>query len=134
MQWRIPKPRYSLRVLFLLVAAISIWLGWEVQTVHRRKQMLEWVHEQGGLFDTYVLDEEPFPPGYVPPDWYFEKLSHFPRRRLWLGDSAIGWINLVHTSATWEQREEVAALFPEAFVMPNDPNKFARVQPWYKSK
>ena len=127
MPCRLPKIRFSLLSLLLGIGGISLWLGLIAHTVRERKQTLDWIERRGGYYDNYVLDDQPFPAGYEPPDWYRAKLSHFPRYRLWFGDTAISYINVTHTPLSWEERQTIAALFPEACVMPERPEGFSKV-------
>jgi hypothetical protein len=113
----------SLKLLLVIVTLICLWLGYHAQAVRERKAMRAWIIEQGGFHDTYVLDGVD-PPGYVPPDWYVRKVAKFPRVRLWFGDDAVCYINLIRTEATWEQRQRIARMFPEAWVVPEQPDGF----------
>lgn len=74
---RRPWLQFRLRSLLVLMAVISLWLGYQVQIVHERKSMRAWIEDHGGILDYYVLDT-PFPTGYVPPTWYATMFWMYP--------------------------------------------------------
>jgi hypothetical protein len=121
------RPRYSLRMLFAIITALALWLGWQESIIHRRQRLCrmleEWVGQQfkpyndfpvarqNGNFDIeYVIyhDDLQTPLLFGPPSipWY----------RLILGDQNHYSICLPH-DATPEEVQEFKDAFPEASVM-----------------
>ena len=102
----IPRPsrlRFSLRTLFVVVTVVCVWLGWQINVVRERNRAREWIVELGG----HIVCAKVF---------RMEKVSHFPEFRRCFGDEPVVWIGLARSSTTWEQRNRVARLFPEAHV------------------
>jgi len=118
MKRRLYAVRFSLLALFVVTGAIALWLGSHLEAKHRREKTLIWIEKHGGRFTLYEVSPTPQSPH---PDWLIEKLSHFSHVQAWLGDKPVYWIQLGDTDVTWMQREEIAKLFPEAFVLPTDP-------------
>src|SRR5262249_12942370 len=107
--------RFSLRMLFAAVTAGCLWLGWQRDLVRQRNEAKVWIVEQGGFTAQASC---------APAHLQLEKDSHFPEfRRRWFGDSPVVYINLVHTSVSWDERNRIARLFPEAWVVPERPLK-----------
>ncbi len=119
------KVRFSLRSLFVTVAVCAVFLGYQVAVVHERAQALRWIQKNGGTFDTYITDSV-HSNGSAKPQWYYDKLSKFVQLRRVLGDRAIYYIYIQQSTLTWDDREYLARLFPEAFVIPERPQGFAR--------
>ena len=129
MRLRVPKPRFSLLTLFALITALSVFLGGPVQTVRERKEALDWIQERDAAFDLCGAS----PPG----DWNDMWLGYTKdikvrqargpsRLCLWMGDRNVDFIGLRSGSVTREQRQEIAALFPEAFVMQQRSHRYSR--------
>ena len=115
--------RFSLRTLLVLVTLFCIWLGWCHSTVRQRDAKRTWIQEKGGVFQEWVVPENPAQWIATTPKPYVEKYRQISKVTTWLGDRPVSYINLVHTDATWEERQLVAKMFPEAFVVPERPRK-----------
>lgn len=104
-----------MRTLFVVVTVFAVWLGWELSYIHQRKSMLSAVREGGGTVD---------------PAWFWHafnnnvthgrrqpelKLAQISIIRLWLGDVAIGHLELPYDYDERELRRFQRA-FPEAEV------------------
>lgn len=112
--------RFSLRTLLIAMAVVGVMLGWNTHQVRERQKTLRRIDSLGGRHVTYQPEVQP---GNGKPPRYWAATS-FPRLRLLLGDIPIYYINMVRTTATWQDRERVARLFPEAFVVPEHPDRF----------
>jgi hypothetical protein len=115
--------RFSLRTLFVLVAAIAICLGWIARDVVQRKRLLSWVEENGGYVDLwhkpepFVIDtggiriiKEDYQRVLGP-----EEEPAIPRWREWLGDVAVNRV-LLPKGSTETDLERAKAMFREADV------------------
>ena len=43
-----PRPRFSLRTLLVVVTAVCVWLGWQASIVYQRKAMKAEIEARGG--------------------------------------------------------------------------------------
>ena len=114
---------FSLRTLFVVVTLGCCWLGWQLNIVRERKAAMAWIADKGGNMQEWEVPENPSQWLATRPRLFADKYWHISRIRRWRGDRPFYYISLVHTDATWEQRQDVASLFPEAFVMPERPHK-----------
>jgi hypothetical protein len=117
---RLFKLRYSLRTFLVLIALVACWLGYHLRIKNERGEKLAWLTARGGNYSEFVFDK-PHPPGYVLPESYLRQVAKISDIRLWLGDKAVAHIVLCDADVTWEDREQIAALFPEAWVIPHQP-------------
>ena len=100
--------RFSLRTLFVLVTAFSVWLGWTASIVRERKLVLRDMRGNPGFVvapagaTTYLWGPAPPTPTI---SWV----------RQWLGDEAIEsiWFPADHIPTAYEVRY-LERLFPEA--------------------
>jgi hypothetical protein len=100
-------PRFSLRTMFVVVAVFGVWLGWQVNTVHERRAVLDRIGREkegsayncrAGMFGRWDVPTVPF--------W-----------REWLGDAPVENIILWdHEPFTPSEIEVIRKLFPEAHV------------------
>ena len=112
---KLRRLRFSLRTLFVAVTVVAItmcWVMWEVSIVRERNRAKAWIVEQGG----FISDSS-----CAPADVQLEKSSHFPEFRRWFGDEPVVYINLVRSGVAWDERNRVANLFPESWVVPERP-------------
>ena len=99
----LPRFRFSLRTLFVVVTAGCVWLGWNVHVTNARKARLKLIEESGSQW----YGNDPLPREIQP--------AAIPWIRRLLGDQPVQAIRLVNRPDT-EQRE-IEALFPEANVV-----------------
>lgn len=108
----IPAPkrrwfRFSLRTLFVAAAIVGVavsWFLWNVQQVANRRALLAYVEQHGG----YTMDEPMKPWKRVPVLWH------------WLGAEPVGEIYLHRSKFSFDDRDYVASMFPEASVFYSD--------------
>jgi len=94
--------QFTIRMMFLVITAIAIWLGWELQSIRKRKSLIQEIVGAGGLVGaTYDLDPEG---GYH---------GTIPLWRYWLGDVEVIFV-AVADEATTEEFRRVGSAFPEA--------------------
>jgi hypothetical protein len=100
--------RFSLRTMFVLITAVSIWLGWTVSVVRERKSVLGDMRATPG-FDVAPAGSTTYVGGPAPPT------PTIPWLRKWLGDEAIEsiWFPADHIPTAYEVRY-LERLFPEA--------------------
>ena len=87
------------------------------------QEALDWIRERGGAFSICDLGPQRdwnSMSGYIE-DIKVRQARGSSRLRLWMGDRNVDLIGLRPGSVTREQRQEIAALFPEAFVMQQRP-------------
>lgn len=113
--------KFSLSWLFAVTAVVAVSFGWPLGRIQERREALRWIEHQGGFVNAY--EAELIDPLNCEPPRYWAAVS-MPRIRLWLGDQPVHYINIVRTSAKWEDRERLSRLFPEAFVVPERPDDF----------
>ncbi len=121
-----PKIRWlhlSMWTLFL-VAIVSVWwLGWNLNVIRQRRNLLELVINSGGMYETAT--------GYSPTGWHRSpavsnptpklmetlnpKFKQFSVVRTWLGDEPILVIDF-GPKMTPAQREEIRSAFSEAII------------------
>ena len=121
---RFPRPRFSLLALLLAFAVLAGWLGYQRYVIDQRRAALVWIKQQWGNYQEYSwpLNE----PSQPYPAWFREKVEQVSSVRVLLGDPPVYYISLVHSTASWEDRQRIAALFPEASVVPEHPEGFHR--------
>ena len=122
---RTKRFRFSLAFLFATVGVVAMslgWLCWNIEQVRQRNAALSWIKSHDGFASLY---EDSLISNNGEPQRYWEKVSQ-PRVRLWLGDRPVYYIRLFPTDLAWHDRERIARLFPEAFVVPERPAGFAR--------
>jgi len=119
-----PNLRFSLRTLLIVFALIACWLGYHLRVMNQRRATLAWINAHGGIYDFYELPVETT--GTPPkPEWFLKKAAQISSFRSWLGDRPMSYIHL-NPEGLWEDRQRIAALFPEASVVPERPNGFRR--------
>jgi hypothetical protein len=108
-----PKPRrlrFTLRTLLVVMAAVGVWLGWQLSIVRERQATRHWLSEGAGWFITATdYAQIPSPPAAEP------TARQVPFWRLWLGDEPIAQIGFEPVVGKAE-RQHVKKLFPEAYV------------------
>jgi hypothetical protein len=87
-----PRPRFTLRVFLLIVAAICGWLGWQASLVRERNGVLKDVQVHRGLIS------------------YHDK-SELPLVRQYMGDTAADWIMIAPESPI-ELQLRIRTAFP----------------------
>src|SRR5262245_33856072 len=101
------RPRYSLRVLFTVVTAFGLWLGWQLHIVKQRSWWIQSIRERGGSVSPWYENMEALDPAFsrsVP--WY----------RLLLGDRKIAWI-MFYPDCPPEDKEQIQDAFPEVPII-----------------
>jgi hypothetical protein len=93
--------RFSLRTFLLLVAGISVWLGWSLHEVHKRQEIRAYVGAQGAVVRSPVAGK---PWRTMPWMWSF------------LGAEAVGAIELPSDKFTDDDARTIARWFPEADI------------------
>jgi hypothetical protein len=99
-----PKRRwsFSLRVLFLVVTVVGIWLGWNLKQVRDRERMLALIVERDATVIGLGSYEKPLPLIW----WLFGAKS--------IGRGIIIW--MPESQFTDDEVERAKYLFPEASV------------------
>ena len=93
--------RFSLRALFILIAVIAVWLGWNLNRVRQREEMVTWIRAMSGT----VLYGSPHRPWQkVPLSW---KL---------LGADSVSYIKLGGNAYNPDDLRRAQLLFPEAEI------------------
>lgn len=105
--------RFSLRTMFVVLTVFFSWLGWEMNSIHRRRAAIERLTPLAARFVS-LESEQKKGPGQK---WLlpYDHVRQVPFWRRMLGDEAIGWIYLDATSPP-EDYELTKKLFPEALV------------------
>src|ERR1700689_3839949 len=80
---------FSLRTLFIAVTAFGVYLGWEINIVHERQNLLKRIEATGGK--AYAWDERALYFARYMPEPTFPKIAPW---RNWLGDRAFLRIDL----------------------------------------
>lgn len=123
------KPRrrwgqFSLRTLLLLTIAVAGWLGWNLHQVRTRRETLRALHSEGVLVDYFELSMPS-----TAPQWYWDQRALWPSKvRMLMGDRPVYYICLGDVHCSWERREWIAKLFPEASVVPYEREAFEEIQ------
>ena len=95
--------QFSLRTLFIAAAMFGVVLFfylWNVRQVAQRRELLLYIEQQQG----YTMNATPKPWKRLPIVWH------------WLGAEPIGEIYLQSSKFSFNDREHVARMFPEASV------------------
>src|SRR5262245_39252367 len=95
-------PRFSLRMLFVLVTVFCVWLAREASFVHKRKSAIAEINAAGG--DVVV---------------YKTRGPRFPFWRYWMGDAAVDAVVIEEKEARkmgFDRIDEIWAVIPEADV------------------
>ena len=119
---RIPRiRRFSLRTMFVVMTITSISLGWHVERVRQRRTTLEWIHHNGGAWDSpirYLVcwpNRTPLEAAAFRIKYAWNQVSEFVRRSS--GDRAISSITLPdNLPLTDVELDRIKSLFPEAIV------------------
>ncbi|MBX9792398.1 MAG: hypothetical protein K2Y37_26150 [Pirellulales bacterium] len=106
--------QFRLSTWFVLVTGASVWLASQIRVIQERREILNWIIEQGGVYNTWLLEPDT-PQSYAPADWYAERDEQTSRIRTWLGDNAVAFINLYQPMCS-ESLRDVRRFFPEAEV------------------
>jgi len=108
--------QFGLRTLFVAVAFIAMWLGWELRFIHERQEFLSDLKRRNL---TYELVSEAAPSyqllgsDYI--TWYdLPGPIAIPFWRRWLGDQAVLRISVGDVS---KDGAEARRLFPEAGII-----------------
>src|SRR5262245_12818776 len=99
--------RYSLRTLLVALTALCLWLGWQAQLVHERRQMARRFEAIWGPSKPAASDRWPDPrPLYLPED-------RLPFWRRWMGDRAFVDVALIDERAfTPSEIARMRGIFP----------------------
>jgi hypothetical protein len=107
--------QFSLGTMFVVVALAAIGLAWQINVVHQRKIVLNWIEENGGnTYEKGVDSPEArtaSTPVYVNHAWVSEDLR-MPAWRRWLGDRPFFFL-VVPEESSDEDIRRVRAAFPE---------------------
>ena len=109
--------RFSLRTLFVVVSVFALWIGWNANTVHKRRAAWTEIESRGGrinssddVYDLFVQAPEP---------------PQLPLVRRWLGDRVVRDIILSH-AAPQSEVDRLNRIFPEAVsILPQERYKSA---------
>jgi hypothetical protein len=113
--------RFSLRMLFVVVTAFGIWMGWQVHIVHERKHWRRVIMSHGGSFIDFVADQPP----------HNNKTTELPWFRRLLGDRAIESLWL-YPGCSEEDKTTIEELFPEAdFDAPKPEPPGIQIAGWF---
>lgn len=109
--------------MLIATALVAAWSGYNVHVVAERRHWHDWLKElPNAIIMTYDLPLRPNAPN--DPDWYKAKTANISWVNCRLGDEPIYYINIVRTTATWEDRQRLVEVFPEACIVPERPEGF----------
>jgi hypothetical protein len=97
--------RFSLRMLFLLVALVAIWLGYHLNWIRQRHAARAWVKGQAEYFDDVPVQQGAFPGAHAP--WRIRMLGEDGVTSIWV---------VVRKEAVDPEQQRLEGLFPEAKV------------------
>jgi hypothetical protein len=103
--------RYSLRTLFIVVTLFACWLGWNLNKVRQREQVLRQKNITSAGMDWATKQPRQTPPQHFPFSW-----------RL-LGEQPLHILG-VHGGLSPDELKRLQALFPEAEI-----HVYARTSP-----
>src|SRR5262245_57340168 len=103
--------RFTLRTLFAAITALCLWVGWEVNWIHRRRAALEELRPKALLLSPLSAERAKKSGDRLMITW--EHAREIPVWRRLLGDESIGWIYFDATAGD-EDLRLTRELFPEA--------------------
>jgi hypothetical protein len=108
--------RFSLRMLFVLVTVICLWLGWNARTVNARRALLAEIESRGGqaICGPEVIGLRCWSPALL---FVETDVPVSPIRRL-LGDSVVEVIYLPSAAFSCDDGDRIQDVFPEALLLP----------------
>jgi len=105
------RPQFSLRLMFVIVALLGVWLGLEVRNVRRRADVLKWLDERRPVYretTITVFEQNEYK------RWYYRiDDANLSWVRRFLGDHRVSSVDYP-TEAKSEELDRVKAAFPEA--------------------
>lgn len=108
-----PWLRFNLRTLLILLTALSVWLGWNLNTIAPRRQARQTLQTDDRFQLVTTQEYLSRYPGQPP-----EPLASIPVSRRILGDEAVQeiWYRSWGDTPSTEEIERLARTFPEAEV------------------
>ena len=96
---------FSLRTLFVLLTVFGVWLGWQVQIVRERKELLKSLDGRKSIRVVFSAE--------VPVRMRGGHEASIPIWRCWLGDKPVQFVFILFVYPP-DKTEQLKAAFPEA--------------------